>query len=279
MLTSLHENTGDKMMTKSATVGPYTLRYVDEGAGPVVVLIHGLAGDYSAWTAQIEALRADFRVIAFDNRGAGHSTQVDETVSTADLAADTLALMDGLKIDRAHIVGRSMGGAIAQHMALMAPERVISLTLCASFAKLDPLGRRVLSNMREALEWRGDWGDHARHSVQNFISAEFFNRYPDRVAAIERLIGGETRLPACYIAQNAACQAHDTVSQLYRITQPTLVMAGDADPICSLTATAMLSDGLPDVRTEIFEKASHFFLIEQPVRFQQLLRDWLLSHA
>ena len=75
---------------------------------------------YKYW-AQIEALRKNFRVIAFDNRGAGESTQVDEPVTTADLAADTLQLMDHLGVPRAQVVGRSMGGAIAQHMALQAP--------------------------------------------------------------------------------------------------------------------------------------------------------------
>jgi 3-oxoadipate enol-lactonase len=260
---------------KMAQVGPYSLRYLDVGAGTPVVLIHGLAGDYTAWLAQVEALRHDYRVIAFDNRGAGQSTQVDEPVSTQDLADDTLALMDYLGIERAHVVGRSMGGAVAQHMALKAPGRVISLALCASFARLDPLGRRVLLNMREALEWRMDWKDHARHSVQNFVSADFFNRYPQRVAAIEALIGGETRLPACYSRQNEACQLHDTLPDLARIAQPTLVMGGDSDPICSLTATAMLTNGLPNARTEIFAGASHFFLMEQPEKFMGLLSGWL----
>lgn len=263
------------IMLKDADIGRYTLRYLDVGEGTPVVLIHGLAGDHSAWLAQVEALRANYRVIAFDNRGAGASTQVDEPVSTADLADDTLRLMDCLGVERAHVVGRSMGGAVAQHMALRAPERVLSLALCASFARLDPLGRRVLSNMREALEWRMSWADHARHSVQNFVSAGFFNRYPERVAKIEQLIGGETRLPACYIRQNAACQSHDTLPDLPAITQPALVMAGDSDPICSLAATAMLSEGLPNVRTEIFSQASHFFLMEQPEKFMALLGGWL----
>ena len=263
------------IMLKDADIGRYTLRYLDVGEGTPVVLIHGLAGDHSAWLAQVQALRANYRVIAFDNRGAGASTQVDEPVSTADLADDTLRLMDCLGVERAHVVGRSMGGAVAQHMALRAPERVLSLALCASFARLDPLGRRVLSNMREALEWRMSWADHARHSVQNFVSAGFFNRYPERVAKIEQLIGGETRLPACYIRQNAACQSHDTLPDLPRITQPALVMAGDSDPICSLAATAMLSEGLPNVRTEIFSQASHFFLMEQPEKFMALLGGWL----
>lgn len=263
------------IMLKNAGLGRINLRYLDVGQGPPVVLIHGLAGDHSAWQAQVEALRDNYRVIAFDNRGAGASTQIDEPLSTADLADDTLQLMDYLGVEGAHVVGRSMGGAVAQHMALKAPQRVLSLALCASFARLDPLGRRVLSNMREALEWRMSWADHARHSVQNFVSAGFFNQYPERVAKIEQLIGGETRLPACYIRQNAACQSHDTLPDLPRIRQPVLIMAGDSDPICSLTATAMLSDGLPDARTEIFKDASHFFLMEQPDRFMQLLDAWL----
>jgi 3-oxoadipate enol-lactonase len=261
------------------TVGRYTLRAVDTGSGPAVVLIHGLAGDHTAWRAQIDRLCPHFRVIAFDNRGAGASTQVDEPVSTQDLAADTLGLMDALGVAQAQVVGRSMGGAVAQHMALMAPQRVQSLVLCASFAQLDPLGRRVLLNMREALEWRHSWADHARHSVQNFVSAAFFNEERDKVAAIERLIGGETRLQACYSRQNEACQNHDTLGQLARIRQPTMVMGGDADPICSMSATRALAQGIPDARLEVFEGASHFFLMEQPARFNQLLLDWLLAHS
>jgi 3-oxoadipate enol-lactonase len=269
----------EKDLLREAAVGRYRLAYLDVGSGPAVVLIHGLAGDHTAWRAQVELLRPRYRVIAFDNRGAGRSTQIDEPVSTGDLADDTLALMDGLGIVRAHVVGRSMGGAVAQHMALRAPERVASLALCASFARLDPLGRRVLSNMREALEWRMNWADHARHSVQNFVSAAFFNEQPEQVATIERLLGGETRLPACYSRQNEACQSHDTLPDLARIVQPTLVMGGDSDPICSLTATRALGSGIPNARTEIFIGASHFFLMEQPAKFTRLLVEWLGSQS
>ena len=227
-----------------ATIGSYKIRYLDVGTGPTVVLIHGLAGDYLGWQAQIELLKPKYRVIAFDNRGAGASTQIDEPLTLNDLALDTLGLMDHVGANTAHVVGRSMGGAIAQFMALNAPERVRSLTLCASFAKVDPVGCRVLSNMREALEWRGSWADHARHSVQN-----------------------------------EAIQKTDTRPMLSRITQPALVMAGDVDIICSMTATRELVDGLPNVRSEIFTGAGHFFLMEQPAKFNQHLVDWLDSQA
>jgi 3-oxoadipate enol-lactonase len=131
-----------------AQAGSYEIHYVEKGSGFPVVLIHGLAGDHTAWAAPMERWSQDHRVLAFDNRGAGQSTQVDEPISTEDMARDTLALMDEVGIDEAHVVGRSMGGAIAQHMALMAPERVHTLVVLASFAKLDPVGVRVLTNMR-----------------------------------------------------------------------------------------------------------------------------------
>ena len=259
-----------------ASIGKYRIYYVEEGEGFPLVLIHGLAGDHEAWAPQIEAFRGRHRVVAFDNRGAGKSTQVDEPV---DVSGDARHTMDALGISRAHVVGRSMGGSIAQHIALRAPQRVQSLVLCSSFAKLDPLGVRVLTNMREVLEWGGSWADHARHSVQNFVSAEFFNTQRDRVAQIERLIGGETRLPACYVRQNHACLEHDTLDELHRIACPTLILAGKKDPICSLTATRWMSGRIPGAETVLFEHSSHFFLIEEAEKFQATLADWLRRHA
>jgi 3-oxoadipate enol-lactonase len=262
-----------------AQAGSYEINYVEKGSGYPLVLIHGLAGDHTAWAAPMETWSRDYRVLAFDNRGAGQSTQLDEPISTEDMARDTLSLMDQVGIERAHVVGRSMGGAIAQHMALMQPERVHTLVVLASFAKLDPVGVRVLTNMREVLEWRGDWRDHARHSVANFVSPAFFNENPETIAQIEGLIGGETRLPACYIRQNHACLEHDTLDRLREITCPTLILAGGRDPICSLTSTRWMQDGFPNAESVIFEESSHFFLIEQPERFMSVMGEWLEKHT
>jgi pimeloyl-ACP methyl ester carboxylesterase len=262
-----------------ATCNGYEIHYLDEGSGFPVVFIHGLAGDASAWASQVATFRGRHRVIAFDNRGAGRSTQVDEPISTEDMARDTLALLDVLEVERAHIVGRSMGGAIAQHMALIAPKRVHTLTMCASFGKLDAIGRRVLTNMREVLEWRGSWQDHARHSVANFLSPDFYNTHPDVVAGVESLIGGETRLPACYVRQNHACMDHDTLDRLGEIACPTLIMAGGRDPICSLTSTRWMQEAMPHARLEVFEGSSHFFLIEEAERAMDLLGGWLSKHT
>jgi 3-oxoadipate enol-lactonase len=259
----------------TATVGGYELNYVEKGDGPPLVLIHGLAGDLSAWASQLDTWSTDYRVITFDNRGAGQSTQVEEPISTEDMARDTLALMDALGVDSAAVIGRSMGGAIAQHMALLAPERVRALVLCASFAKLDPVGVRVLTNMRQVLEWRESWADHARHSIPNFVSPAFYNANREVVTALENLIGGETRLPACYVAQNHACLEHDTLDRLAGITCPVLIAAGGRDPICSLTATRWMQERLPHADNAIFDDSSHFFLVEEADRFMSIATQWL----
>jgi pimeloyl-ACP methyl ester carboxylesterase len=260
---------------KSIRSGNYHIAYEEQGEGFPLLLIHGLAGDHKAWDPQVAAWRERFRVIAPDNRGAGESTQVDEPVTTEDMALDMMALMDSLGIDKAHIIGRSMGGAVAQHIAIRAPERVASLVMCASFAKLDPFGARVLSNMREVLEITGSWATHARHSVRNFVSAEFFDANPERVKAIEALIGGERRLPACYIRQNQACLAHDTLARLHDIQCPTLVMSGGVDPICPPVCARWMVEGIRGAESVVFEDSSHFFLMEEPARFMATMATWL----
>ena len=109
--------------------GRFDINYIEDGDGYPIVLIHGLAGDHTAWLPQVGALKDDYRVIAIDNPGSGDSSTVDEPASTADLADATLGLMDQLGIDRAHVIGRSMGGAVAQHMALKAPDRLQSMVM------------------------------------------------------------------------------------------------------------------------------------------------------
>lgn len=258
--------------------GAYDIHYEERGSGFPLLLIHGLAGDHHAWDPLMELWQRRFRVIAPDNRGAGKSTQVDEAITTRDIALDMLALMDALDVRTAHVIGRSMGGAVAQHLALLAPERVTSLVLCASFARLDAFGARVLANMREVLEVTGSWAAHARHSVQNFVSAEFFDAHPERVRAIEELIGGEQRLPACYIRQNHACLEHDTLDALKAIRCPTLVLAGGRDPICPPVCAQWMRDGIAGAKLVVFERSSHFFLMEEPERFVRIVDEWLDAH-
>ena len=258
--------------------GRFTLNYIEEGEGFPLVLIHGLAGDHRAWLPQIAAFKDRHRVIAFDNPGSGDSSDVDGPVTTEGLAQASLALMEHLGIDQAHVLGRSMGGAIAQHMAMLAPRKVHTVMMAAAFAKLDPLGVRLLSNMREILEWRDNWADWARHGAWVFFAPRFFNENPASVAQMEAIIGDEARSKASYINLNKACIAHDTLDRLSSMTCPTLIMAGRLDPVCSMTATGWMQECLPHAETVIFEDSSHFFLVEEADKAMSAIADWLVRH-
>jgi 3-oxoadipate enol-lactonase len=264
---------------KSVSCGGYELAYVSEGAGPALLLIHGLAGDHRAWTPQIAEWSKGFHIIAPDSRGAGRSTQIDEEISTSDMADDFLELMTTLGIEQFHVVGRSMGGAIGQKMALKAPKRIRSLAMLASFSALDPVGKRSLENMREVLELTGSWAAHARHSVLNFVSNAFYNREKARVAEIERIIASSDRLQACYIRQNHAVIAHNTLDELKQITCPIAVMSGGRDPLCGPLATKWMVDQLRSAEWSEFEESSHFFLMEEPQRFMETMSRWFSKVA
>lgn len=263
----------------TAKIGKYEIRFTDIGTGTPLLLIHGLAGDHTGWAAQMPEWSAAYRVIAPDTRGAGASTQIDEPVTIEALADDFVALIDRLGLERFHVIGRSMGGCIGQWIALKRPAQVLSLTLLASCGKFDPMAIRCLENMREILELTGSWSTHARHSIQNFVSHQFFNTQPARIAAIENLIGSSDRLQACYIQQNKAVIQHDLLDRLAEIRCPVLVMSGGRDPLGGPLLTRWMLERLPNAEHAEFADSSHFFLMEEHDRFMGVMREWLARHT
>jgi len=259
--------------------GRFDVNYVEEGDGFPVVLIHGLAGDHTAWLPQLDLFKDRYRVVAMDNPGSGESTPVDAPCTTEELADTMLALMDHLGIEKAHVVGRSLGGLIGQHMALRAPDRMQSLILAASTAQVDPIGKRVLENMREVLEWRDNWEDWARHSAHVFVAPAFYNNNPAAMARIEALVGNNARSKVSYANLNHTALTHDTSDRLGEIACPTLIMAGRVDPICSMQGTDILSAGIANSQTVVFEKSSHFFLMEEYDKSMSTLADWFATHT
>ena len=251
------------------------LHYIDVGSGEPVLFIHGLAGDHTAWMPYIEKFKKDYRVIAFDNLGAGRSFPAPKGLSMANLAESTLELLDKLNIDACHVVGRSMGGAVVQEMVRMQPKRVKSMILTASLAKLDPLGKRLIENMRDLVLWGRSWEEWTRLSSPYFISSKFFNEQQAQVLKVERLLADESRDRESYVNLANGVLNFDSTSWLGSIKTPTLIMAGGLDPICSMMSTQWMIDRLPHAKVSIFEECSHFFLMEEPIKSMQLIHDWL----
>lgn len=259
--------------------GRFDINYVEEGEGFPILLIHGLAGDHTAWLPQLAAWKERYRVIAFDNPGSGDSSPVSQPAGTADLADATLGLMDKLGIEKAHVVGRSMGGAVAQHMALKAPERLQSLAMAASFARLDAVGAQVITNLQQLLKWRGNWAEWAPHAVYLFVAPAFYNENPELMSRITALVSDEGRDMTSYNNLATACLEHDVLDRLSDIRTPTLVMGGRFDPICSMTAQNWMMERLPNAEMEIFEKSSHFFLMEEAEKSMKTLNDWFAKQT
>jgi 3-oxoadipate enol-lactonase len=257
--------------------GDWKINYIEEGKGPPVVLIHGLAGDHTAWMPQIQVLKEKYRVVAFDNPGSGQSSKVSKPTSMAAMAHAFLKMFDQLGISSAHVVGRSMGGAIAQEMTLASPKRVRSLVLAGSFAKLDALGERLIQNMRDFIVSNKNWSTWTRQFSFAFISPAFFNGDAERLARLERIIADESRDVKSYANLANACLAADTTGRLRSLTCPTLIMAGKLDPICSQTTTDMLLEELPQATTAYFDQSSHFFLMEEKNKANETLLSWFAS--
>ena len=115
-----------------AKIGDIQINYKEYGQGPPLIMVLGLGQDLATWGLQIPELSNHFRLILLDNRDSGKSSRCSETYTTATMAMDILGLMDYLGIDKTHLLGTSMGGMIAQHVAIMAPERVSSLILSST---------------------------------------------------------------------------------------------------------------------------------------------------
>ncbi|MGD8984808.1 MAG: alpha/beta fold hydrolase [Desulfobacteraceae bacterium] len=115
-----------------AKIGDIQIYYEEYGEGQALIMILGIGQDTATWEFQISDFSKHFRLILLDNRDSGKSSSCSETYTTETMARDILGLMDHLRIARAHLLGTSMGGMIAQQVALIAPERVISLVMAST---------------------------------------------------------------------------------------------------------------------------------------------------
>lgn len=259
-------------------VNDVELYYEEHGEGTPVILIHGLAGDCSAWNAQIERLKPHFRVIPYDNRGAGRSSAPDYPYTTEKFAEDTIGLMDALGItEPAHIIGRSMGGAIAQEIALGYPERTRSMIITASFGKLDRYGYQILHNINEVVKSQG-YGLASRIQSLCFFPPSYFNKNEEQMLKFEESLAITDRPIHGYTNSTHACLNHDALDRLSEVKCPTLVMAGGQDVLCSTDASRDIAKRIPNCKLKVYDEASHFFLIQCFEESMKDIEDFLLAN-
>ncbi len=261
-------------------VGRARLHVEQAGAGEPMLFITGFAISAAVFEPVLPLYAGRFAVTAYDNRGAGRSSGAVPGLSIADLAADAVGVLDALGIDSAHVYGLSMGGMIAQEVALRFPHRVRALVLGGT----TPGGLHAVLPWRElaalARELPGKpSGVRARTLAAMLFSPEFRAAEPERVAALLPLFGRHRAHPVGVAAHWWATLYHDTWARLPGLDRPTLVMHGSADALTPLESARRLADRIPGAELAVVPGAGHAYPLERPQESYDLLVDFLDRHG
>jgi 3-oxoadipate enol-lactonase len=262
-------------------VGEIELDVERSGSGPPLLLIMGMSGTSLSWGEPfLELLREDFDVIAYDHRGVGASTHLDGEVTIRQMAEDAAGLLAALEIDSAHVLGISMGGMIAQELALAHPERVRTLTLGCTYcggegstmaaqADIQGLAEAMMSGDRERAIKAG-W----EINVSPRFAAD-----ADAWSAFQEIAHRRSVAVPVVMAQMQACIAHDTNSRLPGLRMPTLVIHGTVDKLLPEPNGRLIASLIPDSQLEILDGVGHMFFWERAERSAELLRAHAAVHA
>jgi 3-oxoadipate enol-lactonase len=250
------------------------LYYERSGEGEPMLLIQGMSATHLAWGRPfLSELEPSFDCVIFDNRGMGRSGEAKLPFAVADMAGDALALLDALGIEAAHVVGISMGGAIAQELALAHPERIRTLTLGATFCG-GPEGTLMAPEdlqMLGAAYASGDPEQVFRAMWEINLSPAF--RAEDSRFEAFREMGSTLPAPRPVVMQQMrACAEHDTSGRLEQIDLPTLVVHGTADRLIRVSNGKLIARLIP-APIELFEDVGHLFWWERPERSAELIRQ------
>ena len=242
-----------------------TLHWESAGEGEAVLLIAGLGLPGASWWRTVPPLSRRFRVLTYDHSGVGRSASLRAPYTTAAMAADALAVLDAAGVSRAHVYGTSLGGLVAQQLALRRPDRVRSLVLGATHpggARTQPPERAVMSFLRRRATLP------AREAAWAFVPYNYALRcrrhHLDRIV---QDIAHRLEFPyarAAYRAQLFAGATHDAFLALGRLTMPTLVVHGREDRVVPVRNAELLASAIPEAELHLLDATGHIYMTEEP---------------
>ncbi len=273
-----------------AKVNGIELYYEEHGSGDPLLLIMGLAADSTAWLFQVPDFAKHYRTIVFDNRGVGRSSKPPGPYTIHQMADDTAALLDVMRITRTHVVGVSMGGMIAQELALRHPQRVRGLVLACTYPEPDAEIERQREFSVAQFGGRITTSGEMRIDVSALDPMAFFQHLlpsvfnPDFIATqlpkLMELFGGALQYGfslEAILGQVAAVMSHKATDRLHQITSPTLVITGDADRLVPPANSDILAKHIPGARLVKVAGGSHGFNFETPEIFNREVLDFLAT--
>jgi pimeloyl-ACP methyl ester carboxylesterase len=251
-------------------VNGISIYYETHGEGDPLVLIMGLRRNTEWWYRQIPTLSKHFEILVFDNRGAGRTDKPKSVYSIRLFAEDTAALMESVGMECAHVLGISMGGYVAQELAIRYPSQVKSLILgCTSCGG----NRAVLMSPKRREKFTANKGlspeEILRKDMDLYFSDEFIQENPDKIEEFVRISLRYYQPPDAFFRQFQACLEHDTAERLHLVSSPTLILAGDDDHLVPSENSKILKELLPGSRLALFPGRRHCFFIEDADRFNR----------
>jgi pimeloyl-ACP methyl ester carboxylesterase len=254
------------------------LCYDEKGQGEPLLFLNGLSGDRLYWRGQLRAFGKDYRCLAVDNRDVGQSSYATEPYTIGDLAGDVVEMLNQLGLPPAHVVGLSLGGAIAQEVALAAPERVKSLVLMDTLARADDWFRGTLRAFELIRRQVADTGEFFDAILPWWVSPRFFDE-SDRVSWLRALLRQNPhpqRLEG-FLRQLAALTQHDAQDRLREISCPVLVLVGEDDGVAPVRYSRQLRELIPHAEFVVLPGVGHAPPLEAASLFNARLAEFLAS--
>ena len=264
-----------------AKVNGVNIYYEVHGKGVPLVMIQGFGGDHKAWFFQTPVFKTYYTVIIFDNRGIGKSDKSGEPYSIRTMADDVIGLMDYLSVDKAHILGLSLGGLVAQEVAMTYPERVRKLVLGCTFAGRDV--KDVSPDMLKAIGVKeGSTNADIRsidfRKLMNVMVTLAFNRMVYRMFLVPLAKYGMRSVnPEGYLDQMASMGDYDTLDRLHLVEAPTLVITGTGDRLVAPQISDTIASRISNAKLVKVKGGSHAFFIEMRRSFNKGVLEFLRS--
>jgi len=258
-----------------ARLNGINISYQVEGQGEPLVMIMGFTAGRIGWMPQIRFFKKYYRVITFDNRGVGKSDKPPGPYSTRMMADDTVKLMDLLGIEKAHIMGASMGGMIAQELAINYPQRVMKLILACTYASQDGTGgdTQEQAHVLQLTPW-----EKASAMIGLAFNKPLYRFIFGLLARVQtRFVG--TSGAVGIDGQSEACRQHNTLDRLPLITASTLVIVGTGDRIIKPVSSEVIAGKIPNAKLVKVEGGSHYFSFEMKNVFNREVLNFLKSDA
>lgn len=248
------------------------LHYAEQGdsAGHPIILLHGYTDSWFSYSRVLPSLSSTYHAYTLDQRGHGDSERPKSGYTILDFAADVVAFMDVMGLTQATLVGHSMGGLVAQQVALAAPERVARLILVGSAT--DVRSEDVLQ-LQQAVNALDD--PVPPEFAREFQASTIYHPVPDDF--LDRAVAESSKLPArVWRAALAGQLAVDYAAQVNRIQMPTLVLRGDHDTIFPRAAQDALVAGLTNAALKVYPETGHALHWERPGEFVRDLEDFII---